>query len=222
MGKKVWIFLNLSEREKPDKTRLTSSSFPDPLWFGSLCWWPHFSMFSGALCISFLRCSSLDIRLFTYAFSCSLSRSSRRILPILSSFLTFMLIFLDSLYAFYFLFSSVALSLSFRLIFTQNYFSTNLNYNNFLRLKKIQLCRYCYFASWLKIEKYWESMVNYNLTISISRSKRGLQIISLRGFTFTNSREALVKCVSVCPRYVAPKLGTRVCALHFDLPVSKH
>ena len=60
--KKFWIFLGLSVRENPDKTRLTSSSFSDPLWFASLCWWPLFSLFSGALCISFSRCSSLDIR----------------------------------------------------------------------------------------------------------------------------------------------------------------
>ena len=61
------------------------------------------------------RCFSLDIRLFTYIFSCSLSRSSRRLLSILVSSLTFLHVFLDSLYAFYFLIFSVALSLSFRL-----------------------------------------------------------------------------------------------------------
>ena len=55
-------------------------------------------------CISFSRCSTLDIRqIFTFAFSCSLSRSSRRILPILMSFLTFLSAFLDSLYALYLL-----------------------------------------------------------------------------------------------------------------------
>ena len=73
-----------------------------------------FSLFSGALCISVFCCSSLDIRLFTYAFSCSLSLSSRHILPILASFLTFIRVFLDSLYAFYSLLSLVALFLSFR------------------------------------------------------------------------------------------------------------
>ena len=135
--KKVWIFLDLSVRENPDKTRLTSSSFVDPLWFASLCWWPLFSLFSGALCISFSRCSSLDICLFTYVFSCCLSRPSRHILPILASFLTFLRVFVDSLYAFYFLLSLVALSLSFRPIFTQNPISTNLYYNNFLRLTKL-------------------------------------------------------------------------------------
>ena len=112
--KKVWIFLGLSVRGNPDKTSLTPSSFADPLWFASLCWRPLLSLFSEALRISFSLCSSLDIRLFTYAFSCSLLRSSRRILPILASFLTFLRVFLDSLYAFYLLLSLIALSLSFQ------------------------------------------------------------------------------------------------------------
>ena len=112
--KKVWIFLGLSVRGNPDKTPLTPSSFADPLWFASLCWRPLLSLFSEALRISFSLCSSLDIRLFTYAFSCSLLRSSRRILPILASFLTFLRVFLDSLYAFYLLLSLIALSLSFQ------------------------------------------------------------------------------------------------------------
>ena len=61
------------------------------------------------------HCFSLDIRLFTYISSCSLSHSSRRLLSILVSSLTFLHVFLDSLYTFYFLLFSVALSLSFRL-----------------------------------------------------------------------------------------------------------
>ena len=61
------------------------------------------------------RCFPLDIRLFTYISSCSLSRWFRRLLSILVSSLTFLHVFLDSLYAFYFLLFSVALSLSFRL-----------------------------------------------------------------------------------------------------------
>ena len=105
-------FLGLSARENQDKTRLTSSSFSDPLQFASLCWWLlSFSLFSRALCISFSHCSSLDIRLLTYAFSYSLPRSSRRILPVLASSLTFLRVFLDSLYVFSFLLSSVALFL---------------------------------------------------------------------------------------------------------------
>ena len=66
--------------------------------------------FQERLCISFLQCSCLDIRLFTYALYCSLSRSSR-ILPILASSITFLGNFLDPLYAVYFLHSLVALSL---------------------------------------------------------------------------------------------------------------
>ena len=144
------------------------------------------------LFVSFSRCSSLDICLFTYALYCSLSRSSRRILPILASFLTFFGVFIDSLYAFYFLLSLVALSLSFQPIFTQNPLSTNLNYNNFLRLTKLKLCRYCCLTSCLEIAKYWELLFNYNLTSLISRSKRSCKIIYSRGLTSTSPREALV------------------------------
>ena len=107
-------FLGLSVRGNPDKTPLTPSSFADPLWFASLCWRPLLSLFSEALRISLSLCSSLDIRLFTYAFSCSLLRSSRCILPILASFLTFLRVFLDWLYSFYLLLSLIALSLSFQ------------------------------------------------------------------------------------------------------------
>ena len=35
--KKIEFFLDLNVRENPDKTRLTSSYFADPLWFASLC-----------------------------------------------------------------------------------------------------------------------------------------------------------------------------------------
>ena len=160
-------------RENPDETRLTSSSVSEPLFVDH----PFFSLFHGALCISFSLCSSLNIHLSTYASSCSLSRSSRRFLLILASFLTFLRVFLDSLDAFYFLLSLAALSLSFQPIFTQNPFSTNLNYNNFLPLTKLQLYWYSCFASWLKITKYRELLFNYNLTNLIPRSKRVLQII---------------------------------------------
>ena len=91
-----------------------------------LCSWPLFSLFSGALFISFSRCSSLDIRLFTYAFSFF----SELLSPFLARFF-------DSLDAFYLLLSLAALSLSFQPIFTQNPLSTNLNYNNFLPLTKL-------------------------------------------------------------------------------------
>ena len=67
----------------PLLSRILCSSFPfvDDL----------FSVFfQEPLYISFSRCSSLDIRLFTFAFYCSLSCSSRRILLILASFLPFL------------------------------------------------------------------------------------------------------------------------------------
>ena len=102
-----------------------------------LCSWPLFSLFSGALCISFSLCSSLDIRLFTYAFSFFFPSSSPRFLLILASFLTFLRVFLDSLDAFYLLLSLAALYISFQPIFTQNPLSTNLNYNNFQPLTKL-------------------------------------------------------------------------------------
>ena len=90
--------MGFSVKENPDKTRLTSSSFSLPY---------VDDLFSASpqerLCISFSRSSSLDIRLFTYAFSCSLSRSTHRTLPILASFLTFLRGFLDLLYAIYLL-----------------------------------------------------------------------------------------------------------------------
>ena len=42
------FFLSLSVRENPDRTRLTSSSFADPLQFASLYWRPLFCLFSEA------------------------------------------------------------------------------------------------------------------------------------------------------------------------------
>ena len=76
--------------------------------------------------------------LFSYAFFSPYSAY----FSVLSDFLPR---FLDLLYNSYFLLSLVALSLSFRPIFTQNPFSTNLDYDNFLRLTKLQLCRYLLF-----------------------------------------------------------------------------
>ena len=67
--------------------------------------------------ISFSRCPSLETRLFTYALYCSLSCPSRRILPILAYFVTFLGDFLDSLYAVYLLLSLPALSLYIQPIF---------------------------------------------------------------------------------------------------------
>ena len=99
--KKVWIFLGLSVRENPDKTRLTFSSFSDPLWFASLYWWPLFSLFSGAslyvlLALLFARYSPFYLCLFLFSFA---------FCTILVCSLTFLRVFLDSPYAFYPLFS---------------------------------------------------------------------------------------------------------------------
>ena len=69
--------------------------------------------FQERFCTSFSLCSSPDIRLFSYVFSCSLSRSFHRILNILASSLTFLRVFLDSLYVLYFLFFLVAQTISF-------------------------------------------------------------------------------------------------------------
>ena len=65
---------------------------------------------------------SISISLFTYAFSCSLSRSPRCILPVLESFDTFLRVFLNSRYAFHCLLSLVAQFLSFQPSFTQKPF----------------------------------------------------------------------------------------------------
>ena len=72
MLKKVRIFLGLSARENPDKTRLISSSFSDLLSFASLCWWPLLSLFSGAplyflLALLFSRHSPLYLCLFLFS-----------------------------------------------------------------------------------------------------------------------------------------------------------
>ena len=91
--------------------------------------------FRQRLCISFSRCSWLDIRLNTYVFFFFSFAFLSPYLPILVSSLTFLRVFLDSLYVFYFLFFwSLGL---FHPIFTQNSLSTNLNYNNFLPLTKL-------------------------------------------------------------------------------------
>ena len=169
MLKKVWIFLGLSARENPDKTRLISSSFSDPLSFASLCWWPLLSLFSGSplyflLALLFSRYSPLYLCLFLFS-SVFLSPYSAYF-GALSNFLArFSGLALRLLLLVFFL---VARSLSFHPIFTQNPLSTNLNYNNFLPWTRLWLCRYCCFASWSEIAKYWELLYNFNLTSLIS------------------------------------------------------
>ena len=136
-GKKVWIFLGLSVRGNPDKTRLSLPPLLSRILWGSLPFVDDPFQFvfwiSSYFILTWLlaRYSPLYLCL-----SCSLPRSSRRILPILASSLTFLCVFLDSLYAFYLLPSLIVVSF-FPVYFTQNPFSTNLNYNNFLRLTKL-------------------------------------------------------------------------------------
>ena len=95
----VWIVPGLSVRESPDNTTyllfflgsfvvrfsLLMSSFQSVFW----------SSLYFLLKLLFARYSP-----FIYSFSCSLSRSSRRILPILAFLRTFLSVFLDSLHAF--------------------------------------------------------------------------------------------------------------------------
>ena len=133
---KVWIFPGLSVRENPDETRLTSSSFADPLRFASLCWWPLFSLFSGAslhFLLSLLFAWYLPFYLCIVYFSFAFLYFG----VLLASSLTFLCVFRDSPYTFYFLPSLVVLSLSIPPIFTKNPRSTNLNYSNFHRLTKL-------------------------------------------------------------------------------------
>ena len=84
---------------------------------------------------------------------------------VLASLPNLLCVFLDSLYAFYFLLSLVALSLSVQPIFTQNPLSTNLNHN-----------WYRCFAS--LIEKYWELLFNYNLTSLIPAQNAGCKLLA--------------------------------------------
>ena len=72
--------------------------------------------------------------------------------------------------------------------------SLSLSLSLFLPFGKGKSCSYEYrcFASLLEIAKYQESLFNNNLTSMISRSKHGLQILSLRCFTSSNQHEAFL------------------------------
>ena len=83
----------------------------------SLCCWPLFSLFSGALS-TFLRWSSLDIRHFASAFSCSLSSSPRCVLPILRPINPHFAFFSTRSTSFQFFLSLVSLSLSISSLFS--------------------------------------------------------------------------------------------------------
>ena len=70
----------------------------------------------------------------------------------------------------------------------------SLSLSLFLPFGKGKSCSYEYrcFASLLEIAKYQESLFNNNLTSMISRSKHGLQILSLRCFTSSNQPETFL------------------------------
>ena len=118
----------------------------------------HFC-FRERLWISLSHCFSLDIRIFAYAFSCSLPRSSCCILPILGSSLTFLRVFLDSLYAFYFLlFKSLCLPLF-------GLFQVSLKTVSPRTWILTISSRWQGFSSaGIVFAKYWELLFNYDLT----------------------------------------------------------
>ena len=94
--------------------------------------------FQERLCISFSRCSSLDICLFTYVFSCSPSRSFHRILPSLVSSLTFLRVFSRlALRLLLLVFFGRSVSFFSSYFHVKNPLSTNLKHNNFLLLIKL-------------------------------------------------------------------------------------
>ena len=103
--------------------------------------------FQGRLRISFSRCSSLDVCIFSYAFSCSLSLSSCRILAIIASFLTILRVFRDSLCAFYFL-----LSLSFCLFLSSLFSLKTLSPQAWIRTIFTGCCKpwSCLALSWIR------------------------------------------------------------------------
>ena len=172
-------------------------------------------MFSGAslyflLASLFARYSPFYLYLFLFSFAFLSPYSA--FFGVLSNFQRF---FLDSLYVFHSLFFFWSLSLFLFILFSpKNPRSTNLNHKNFLLSTNLWLCRYCCFASWLEIENYCSTS-----TSPVSLSKCGLQVICSRSFTSNCSREALVQCLAMCPQYATLKIDTRVCALHYHLPV---
>ena len=93
LNNEVWVFLGLSVRENADKTRFNSSSFSDPLWFASLCWWPLLSLFSGASLYFLLALLFARYLPFYLCLSRSLSRSFYRNSTVLVSSLTFLRVF---------------------------------------------------------------------------------------------------------------------------------
>ena len=90
------------------------------------------------------------------------------------------------------LFLSLSLSLSLSFSLSLSLFGLSLSL--FLLFGKGKSFSYEYrcFASLLEIAKYQESLFNNNLTSMISRSKHGLQILSLRCFTSSNQHETFL------------------------------
>ena len=189
---------------------LCSSLFVDDLF--SVC-------FQEGLCISFSLCSSLDICLFIYVFSCSLSRSFHRILPILVSSLIFLCVFLDSLYVFYFLFFwSLGLFLfilfSLKTISPQTWIITiSSRWQSFSSTGIVAL----------QVGYDLQNTKNYystaNSPIIIVRVAYNL-LTRLHIIMPTWSSRA--KCLTVCPRYFTLRLDTRICACALPSPSPFH
>ena len=170
-------------------------------------------MFSGAslyflLVLLFARYSPFYLCLFLFSFAFLSPYSAY--FGVLSNFLTR---FLDSLYVFYFLFGFF---FGHSVSFFSSYFHLKPSLHKLesqqfppvdkvLALPVLLLC---------ELIRNWELLFNFNLTSLIS-----LSIICSRGFTFTGPCEALVQCLTMCPRHATLKLYTRVCALHSHLPV---
>ena len=86
--------------------------------FASLCWWPLVSLFLGASLYFLLALLFARYLLFYLCLSRSPSRSFHRNSTVLVSSLTFLRVFLDSLYVFYFLFLFWSLSLFLFILFS--------------------------------------------------------------------------------------------------------
>ena len=125
--KKGLNFLGLSVRENTGKPRLTSYSFPDPLYFASLCWWPLLSLFW---------------RAFVFPLAWLIARYSLLLTPFIVLFRVSFVVFFLLSYSSYVLsnflvrFSRLALRLLLLAFFGRSvsFFSAHLN---FLRLTKL-------------------------------------------------------------------------------------
>ena len=140
-GKKVWIFLGLSVRGNPDKTRLSLPPLLSRILCGSLPFVDDPFQFvfwiSSYFILTWLLARYSPLYLCLFLFSSAFLSPYSAYFSVLSNFLV--------------RFSRLALRLLPSLIFvsffpayfTQNPFSTNLNYNNFLRLTKLLALLIC-------------------------------------------------------------------------------